>query len=519
MRKYIFSIILISIGFVLLIYSYTNKNKTKYSETIFSKEALAFNQNFTDFIKDVENNINLIQTNFSDPTKINDTLNTRIFILDHLKNNPYITSIGFVQKHYKIVARKEGKSLIYTSDSTEIQDIVHWQRFENNKLISGWQESLEESIKQTPWYRKLSLNNNQIQWILRLKKDESKLIENNDELFYAGYSYQTGNVNSIILLEYSRINLLKDFNINSKYENINLLIQTSEGQELNLASGIAHDSYAKGLIETENDSLKINTLNHFKRFDSIDAGIFNFSFKNSTYWNAYKRYSERTGILFYILTIPNEALNNSITTKISMNLIWFALILISIGVVLLLVKKRYFYRSNRIVIPPVMEILKEDENRYLEFKSSARWDYRQNKTNADLEKVILKTLAAFGNTDGGILLIGVDDDKNILGLERDFSTLKKATADFYEIHLRNILHNLMGVKYVTKHIRMQFEICEDQKVICKIKINAADEPLFLKYKNKNGQVEEKFYVRSGNSSQEISSIADINDYINSRFKK
>jgi hypothetical protein len=66
---------------------------------------------------------------------------------------------------------------------------------------------------------------------------------------------------------------------------------------------------------------------------------------------------------------------------------------------------------------------------------------------------------------------------------------------------------------------MQFEICEDQKVICKIKINAADEPLFLKYKNKNGQVEEKFYVRSGNSSQEISSIADINDYINSRFKK
>ncbi|MCK5637859.1 MAG: hypothetical protein KAH67_04060, partial [Flavobacteriaceae bacterium] len=79
--------------------------------------------------------------------------------------------------------------------------------------------------------------------------------------------------------------------------------------------------------------------------------------------------------------------------------------------------------------------------------------------------------------------------------------------------------NLMGVKYVSKHVRMKFETCEDQKVICKIKIIAADEPLYLKYKNKNGQVEEKFFVRSGNSSQEIKSIAEINDYINTRFKK
>ncbi len=38
----------------------------------------------------------------------------------------------------------------------------------------------------------------------------------------------------------------------------------------------------------------------------------------------------------------------------------------------------------------------------------------------------MKTIAAFGNTDGGIFLIGVDDDKNILGLENDFQTLKKS---------------------------------------------------------------------------------------------
>ena len=75
----------------------------------------------------------------------------------------------------------------------------------------------------------------------------------------------------------------------------------------------------------------------------------------------------------------------------------------------------------------------------------------------------------------------------------------------------------MGVKYVSKYIRTEFEKVEDQKLICKIKVMSAKEPLFLKYTNKNGQVEEKFYVRSGNSSHEIESIAEINDYINTKF--
>jgi len=78
---------------------------------------------------------------------------------------------------------------------------------------------------------------------------------------------------------------------------------------------------------------------------------------------------------------------------------------------------------------------------------------------------------------------------------------------------------MMGVKYVSKYIRTQFETVEDEKTVCKIKVIPASEPLYLKFKNRNGQTEEKFFVRSGNSSHEIESIAEINDYINSKFKK
>jgi len=507
MRKYILAIILICSGLIILIYSYTRNSQTKYSETLFSKEALAFDESFSAFITDVDNNIQLIQANFNDTTKIKDTLKTQQYFLNYLQDNAYLTAIGFVQNNYQIVTRKENNSLIFTIDSTETPDIVRWQRFEKGKLISSWQESLEEPIKKTPWYQKLVQSKDQIQWFLRLKSEE-----NNDELFYAGFSYSSGKVNSIIIMEFSRLNLLKNFKISSTYEHVNFSVKTADGKKLNLAYGIGNNA-------EQNDSLHLNALNHFKKFEKLDSGTFNFNFKNETYWNSFKRFPEKTGILYYLLTIPNKDLHLNMATNISSYLNWMAIILMSIGLVLLFVKKRFFYRSNRMMIPPVKEILKEDENRYLEFKSSSRWDYRQEKSNPELEKVILKTIAAFGNTDGGILLIGVDDDKNILGLEKDFNTLKKSTSDYYEIHLRNILHNLMGVKYVSKYIRMQFEICENHKVICKIKVIAADEPAYLKFKNKNGQVEEKFYVRSGNSSQEITSIAEINDYINTRFKK
>ena len=147
-----------------------------------------------------------------------------------------------------------------------------------------------------------------------------------------------------------------------------------------------------------------------------------------------------------------------------------------------------------------------------------RWDYRQEKVNADLELVILKTIAAFGNSDGGILLIGVDDDKNILGLENDFNTLKKQDSDFYEIYMRNLFHKYFGVKYTTENIRMDF-IKDGLKEVCLIEIFKAEEPLFMKVKEKSGKTEEKFYVRSGNSSQQIDSLKDINDYIYDRFKK
>ncbi|MDE0155513.1 MAG: hypothetical protein OXS28_07935 [Gammaproteobacteria bacterium] len=52
--------------------------------------------------------------------------------------------------------------------------------------------------------------------------------------------------------------------------------------------------------------------------------------------------------------------------------------------------------------------------------------------------------------------------------------------------------------------------------ICRIDIPRGKNPVYLGVKDKNGQKQEKFYVRSGNSSQEVP-LTEIHDYIRQRF--
>ena len=165
----------------------------------------------------------------------------------------------------------------------------------------------------------------------------------------------------------------------------------------------------------------------------------------------------------------------------------------------------------------IREIIRKGENEQTEFKSSLRWDYREQKVNTALETVILKSIAAFANGKGGLLLIGVNDEGEILGLEPDYNTLKKKNVDGFELHLRRLIKNQFGISFTTAHLQILFPKI-DGKTIGVIRITPSHHPLYLKVKNKNGNEVEKFYVRMGNASQEISSLREIQNYIKNRFE-
>ncbi len=114
----------------------------------------------------------------------------------------------------------------------------------------------------------------------------------------------------------------------------------------------------------------------------------------------------------------------------------------------------------------LVALIKNGEDENLEFKSSLRYDYRQQKPNKALEGVIVKTLAGFMNTQGGSLLIGVGDNGDILGLEADYNTLHRKDSDGYTQTITSLISEKMGTP-ACRLVRIIFHRHEGKEV-CRI---------------------------------------------------
>jgi Putative DNA-binding domain len=144
-------------------------------------------------------------------------------------------------------------------------------------------------------------------------------------------------------------------------------------------------------------------------------------------------------------------------------------------------------------------LLERGESETLEFKSSLRLGVPSGTVEPVVEKSILKTVAAFVNSyKGGTLVIGVEDNGNILGVEYDFSSLKKGDLDGYELHLRNLLNREFGGDSAP-FIEVILHSIED-KHVCEVRVMPGRRAYMLSEAGKDGQKKQQFYVRTGNQT-------------------
>lgn len=151
---------------------------------------------------------------------------------------------------------------------------------------------------------------------------------------------------------------------------------------------------------------------------------------------------------------------------------------------------------------PVETLVARGEGECIEFKQSMRWDVKQGALNTKLEDIVLKTLAAFANRLGGTLLIGVADDGSVPGIDPDLQTFG-GSADKFELHLTNLLANHFGQAFKAAKITVSFPRIEGV-TICRVDIQRSRTPVWIKLPDRSGSVTERLFVRSGNSSQELS---------------
>ena len=159
----------------------------------------------------------------------------------------------------------------------------------------------------------------------------------------------------------------------------------------------------------------------------------------------------------------------------------------------------------------VKRIIAGGENNNVEFKSSLRWDYKQNCINKQLSEIVIaRTIAAFMNSSGGILLVGVNDEHEILGLEKDYETVKNKNSDGFKLLLDSIINNYLG-KELHQYINVSI-LNIDGKNVCVINVQKSDAPVYVK-DNENKNI---FVIRAQASTLPLDAH-DAHEYITTHW--
>ena len=144
---------------------------------------------------------------------------------------------------------------------------------------------------------------------------------------------------------------------------------------------------------------------------------------------------------------------------------------------------------------PLSDLVNIGEGISLEFKSTLQWDVTQGQQNKVLRDAVLKTLVAFMNTEGGTLLIGVEDSGQVFGLERDLSLVGGSHDKFLQL-MNSLVVDRIGIQY-TPYIVARIDAVAG-KAICVVEVSKSTEPAFM-----SGQRGREFYVRAGNTTRAL----------------
>jgi len=154
----------------------------------------------------------------------------------------------------------------------------------------------------------------------------------------------------------------------------------------------------------------------------------------------------------------------------------------------------------------IHNLIRHGESDKLEFKETLSLDLKKNSKEKYIEESVLKTIVAFLNKEGGILLIGVNDNGLINGIETELKRLWK-TLDKLLQHFKNIRRDRIGINFDIYIDIKPIKI--DKKTILKVKCLRSNFECYLD--------EEEFYLRTNPANEKLTG-RKLSDYIQERFR-
>jgi predicted HTH transcriptional regulator len=108
------------------------------------------------------------------------------------------------------------------------------------------------------------------------------------------------------------------------------------------------------------------------------------------------------------------------------------------------------------------------------------------------------------NSKGGYLLMGVGDDKTIIGLEKDLARLHDS-LDQFELTFTELINTYIG-KIRRPLVDLKWEKIND-KQIAVARVTKSPRPVYVRYDNN-----EDFCIREGNATTTLG-VSEATDYI------
>jgi hypothetical protein len=166
--------------------------------------------------------------------------------------------------------------------------------------------------------------------------------------------------------------------------------------------------------------------------------------------------------------------------------------------------------STRQPLVEVEGLIAAGENDGLELKETARFNTHTSGVDKELEKEVVRAVAAFMNSGGGTLIIGVNDAGIPTGLDRDLKTLSaRPNTDGFEQFLRTLIGAAIG-KERCATVGVSFPQA-DGKQVSLIRVPKAPQEVYV---TEGGN--KAFYVRSGNTTQALN-MEEAHRYIREHF--
>lgn len=154
----------------------------------------------------------------------------------------------------------------------------------------------------------------------------------------------------------------------------------------------------------------------------------------------------------------------------------------------------------------IKSLIRAGESKSVEFKQTFSLDVERQVKEPRIEDSAIKTIAAFLNSDGGTLLVGVHDSGEITGNEVEIDKFFKSTDKFL-LHVKNRIKTRIGEQFypfINQHL-----VSVEGKLVLMVECDPSSDEVFVDEKD--------FYVRTNPATDRLEG-RKLSDYIKHRFK-